>query len=79
MSGIDADVFFYCGDVEAVRAVLEFVDRAADTLGRRLGARLGWREQGLKNVLDVGGRGARVLAWQSIVEAEEKRRKDELP
>ncbi|CUS14500.1 unnamed protein product, partial [Tuber aestivum] len=35
-------------------------------------------EQGVRNVLDVGSGGAGVLAWRSIVEAEEERRRDEL-
>jgi len=34
-------------------------------------------EQGVKNVLDVGSGGAGILAWRSIVEAEEEGRKDE--
>ncbi|KAG0123591.1 hypothetical protein HOY82DRAFT_619031 [Tuber indicum] len=79
ISGIDADVFIHCSNVGAVRTVLEFVDRAVETIGRRLGAQPDGGEPGVKNVLDVGARGTWAFAWQSSVEAEVERRKDELP
>ncbi|KAG0641274.1 hypothetical protein HOY80DRAFT_1135377 [Tuber brumale] len=36
----------------------------------------GWGEPGVKNVLDVGGGGAGVLAWRSVIAVEEEIRKD---
>jgi hypothetical protein len=79
MSGIDPHLFLHCSDVGAVSTVLEFVDRAVETVGRRLGAQPDGGEPGVQNVLDVGGRGTWALAWQSSGEAEVERRKDELP
>ncbi|KAI5846243.1 37S ribosomal protein-like protein Rsm22 [Morchella snyderi] len=53
---------------------------ALTELRRRLGgdwALGGGGEGGVRNILDVGSGGAAVLAWRSIVEAEQARRRDE--
>ncbi|RPA89548.1 hypothetical protein L873DRAFT_1721283 [Choiromyces venosus 120613-1] len=78
MSNIDADVY-----LSAVMPGLYAQCLSSLTeLRRRLGS--DWvlggdgDEKGVKNVLDVGSGGAGILAWRSIIEAEEERRRDEL-
>jgi len=78
MSDMDANVF-----LTAVMPGLYAQCLSSLTeLRRRLGG--DWvlggdgEERGVKNVLDVGAGGAGMLAWRSIVEAEEEGRKDEL-
>ncbi|KAG0138539.1 mitochondrial small ribosomal subunit Rsm22-domain-containing protein [Tuber indicum] len=77
MSGMDADVF-----LTAVMPGLYAQCLSSLTeLRKRLGGDWvlgGDGEPGVRNVLDVGGGGAGVLAWRSVIEVEEELRKDRL-
>ncbi|KAG0123756.1 hypothetical protein HOY82DRAFT_215490 [Tuber indicum] len=77
-SGINSDVFFTAVMPGPYVLCLSSLTELWKWLGGDwvLGQDSG--KLGVKNVLDVRGRDAQVFAWQSIVEAEEERGKDEL-
>ncbi|PUU82708.1 mitochondrial small ribosomal subunit Rsm22-domain-containing protein [Tuber borchii] len=68
MSDMDANVFL----TAVMPGLYAQCLSSLSELRRRLGG-----DWGVKNVLDIGSGGAGILAWRSIVEAEEEGRKDE--
>ncbi|KAG0632768.1 hypothetical protein HOY80DRAFT_1006550 [Tuber brumale] len=78
MSGMDTHVFFTTVMPKLYAQCLSLLTELRKRLGGNWVLSRDGGKQCVKNELDVGCRGARVLAWQSIVQAEEERRKYEL-